>query len=225
MLYHKSGAGRVVCCLVLSLQGCSSTSAPKSTKSTGGSLSIGGTSAIGGQATGTANTSTASGIGGSGSTQTGGTSNASGGMLWSGGVSNFAGGTEALNSQGGVASGGGAAELDAGADAATNVPPIPVLWYELTKNKWYPVNAGDTVTRPVNEYINWSVCDSYDPDGTVTEIWLYDGVLTQLKGPQLDCILEYIETFLTPVVNQPSYVLVIDNQGAQSTLDFTYQTQ
>ena len=101
---------------------------------------------------------------------------------------------------------------------------MPVLWYEIDINVWVKVNPGDVVTRPLNSDINWGVCDSSDPDGHVAEIWLYDGNMTQLMGPSLECILEYTEQNHTPA-NFAGYLLVIDDQGAKAKLDFTYQTK
>ena len=147
--------------------------------------------------------------------------NQTGGTVTTGGVTAVpgVGGVSSVSSTGGVKS------TDAGSDAASNAPPVPILFYEIVTNEWVQVHPGDTVTRPVNFDINWGACSSYDPDGTIVEVWLFDGRLTQLAGPSLDCIQEYTVQLHDPISNLGAYLLVKDNNGTVGELDFVYTTQ
>jgi hypothetical protein len=59
--------------------------------------------------------------------------------------------------------------------------PFLFFFYEIVTNVWVQVNPGDTVSRPLSFDINWGACSSYVPDGTIAEIRLFDGRLTQLS--------------------------------------------
>jgi hypothetical protein len=183
----------------------------------GGTLTTGGTTSVGGLSS-SAETMPTGGAAAGGANQTAGHT-ALGGAPTAGGT------TSLPTAQGGSSSvDAGSSPDDAGSDASLNQPPVPDLWYEIITGVWVQVDPGDTVVRPLKEGINWGACDSYDPDGHVTEIWLYDGHLTQLMGPSLTCILEYLEQYHDSV-NVDAYLLVIDDRGAQTRLDFAYVTQ
>jgi len=115
------------------------------------------------------------------------------------------------------------AGLDADGETGANLPPIPLLSFEIELNKWVVVNEGDTVWRPLDADINWNACASYDPDGAVAEIWLKTAGTTQLLGPTVVC-QEHTQSDHSPK-DVSAYLLVRDDNGAEAKLSFKYKTQ
>ncbi len=132
--------------------------------------------------------------------------------------------------EGGAGGAAGTPTQASGAGAAgrgpdlPNQPPVPVLFYEIDLNIWVPVREGDVVVRPLDSDINWGACTSYDPDGTIVRITLIDGLTTQIQRPGGECILEHTETNHDPR-DLVASLRVEDNDGAVSTLRFTYRTE
>lgn len=108
--------------------------------------------------------------------------------------------------------------------ALPNLLPIPRLSYEIELNVWVTVNEGDTVVRPLEADINWLACASYDPDGSVAEIWLHNGKTTKLQGGTVECG-EHTETDHEPRDDVASRLRVVDDDGGESELSFTYRTE
>lgn len=132
-------------------------------------------------------------------------------------------GDASADSESPIDSGQEASTADAEPDGPSNLPPVPLLSYEIELNQWVVVHDGDTVVRPLDLDINWNVCASYDPDGTVAEIWLKTTSLKQLFGPGVAC-QEYTESDHAPQ-SLSGYLLVRDDQGKETKLTFKYQTQ
>lgn len=106
----------------------------------------------------------------------------------------------------------------------TNEPPIARLAYEIELNVWIPVQDGDMVVRPLNLDINWDACASADPDGVVVRIVLDNGLTSVLLGNGIECG-EHDETNHDPRNDRPSFLLVTDDDGAQTKLNFIYRTE
>lgn len=99
-----------------------------------------------------------------------------------------------------------------------------MLLHEIEPNVWVLVRPGDTVVRPLDADSNRDACSSQDPDGAVAEIWPGGGATSQLFGPGIPCV-GFTETDHSLRNDLPSYLLVIDDQGAETRLCFTYRTQ
>lgn len=113
-------------------------------------------------------------------------------------------------------------------DAHSNQPPVATLYYEIELNEWHPVSSRGTVTRPLEKNINWDACTSSDPDGEVSEIWLHHagavGRGWQLMGEDMPCG-EFDEPERAERDRALSYLLVIDDEGAETRLYFYYETE
>jgi hypothetical protein len=105
-----------------------------------------------------------------------------------------------------------------------NIPPVAKLAYEIDLNVWITVNEGDTVVRPLDSDINWFACASFDRDGEIVEMWLDNGLTTLLAGDSVDCG-EQDETNHDPRDGRRSFLLVRDDAGAETKLNFIYQTE
>lgn len=115
------------------------------------------------------------------------------------------------------------ATLDAGPELPANLPPIPKLFYEIELSVWVEVKAGDTVVRPLDADINWGACSSHDPDGEIVYIRLSHSYSEVIQGNGEPCG-EHDQFDKEPHNNVPAYLLVRDDDGAESKLNFFYTT-